>query len=89
MKKPFNETRIGKILLNPMIKGLIKSIPIAGEMADNILDETEESSAGSVNKKALAPQLIRLGIYVVLLYLALRGAISWEEAETGKEFIQP
>ena len=66
---------------------ILKSIPIVGDVAGNILDESEGTEAGQVNKKDMPSTLIKIGILAVLLYLAMSGKISWEDAEHGKEFI--
>ena len=80
--------KIIKFLQKPMIKGLIKSIPFVGEMASNVLTETSNSPAGKVDKEDMIPTLIRMGVVIVLLYLAMSGHISFEDATEAKEFIQ-
>lgn len=88
MKKKFKETKFGKLLTSPVAKMLIKTLPLGiGSMAGNILDETENSQPGEVNKEDLIPQLIKLAFYIVLVYLAIKGGISWDDAEAAKGFI--
>ncbi len=74
-------------LQKPAIKGLIKSIPFVGEMASNVLTETSNSPAGEVDKDDMIPTLIRMGVVIVLLYLAMSGRISFDDAQQAKEFI--
>ena len=70
-----------------MLKGLIKSIPFVGEVASNVLTETSNSPSGKVDKADLLPTLVRMGVVIVLLYLALSGKISFDDAETAKELL--
>ena len=93
MKKRFKETRFGKVLLNPTVKVLLKSVPFVGGLAGNILDEVNGhgegeliSDAGTINRSDLIPQLVQIGWAVLLAGLALAGVISWEDAETAKSF---
>ena len=80
----------GKILgflQKPAIRGIVKSIPFVGEMFSNVLTETSHSPAGKVDKEDLIPTLVRMGVVIVLLYLALSGKISFDDAEAAKELI--
>lgn len=86
MAKKFKNTKVGKILTGGFFKTVIKSVPIVGDLASNVLDENG-TKAGEVNKKELPVTLIRLGILVVILYLALSGKIEWTEAEQAKDLI--
>ena len=75
-----------KFLNKPIIAGLVKSIPFGiGSLASNVLGEV--GGAGNVDKKELPAQLIKIGIYVVLLYLIFNNKLSFEDAENYKEFI--
>ncbi len=76
-----------KFLQKPMVKGLIKSIPFVGEMAANVLNEVPHSPAGKVDKEDLIPTLVRMGVVIVLLYLAMSGKISFDDATNAKEFL--
>jgi len=75
-----------KFLSKPLISGLLKSIPFGiGSVAGNVL--SEHKGVGNVDQKELAPQLLKILIYVVLLYLIFNGKLSFEEASQYKEFI--
>ena len=91
-KKKFKDTKIGKLLTSKVGKTLIGSIPIIGDAAENLLTETKgekgevQSEPGKIDWTN--PQGIIRGVIVaVLLYLALKGHISWDEADQAKEFI--
>ena len=78
--------KIIKFLTKPLIAGVIKSIPFGiGSLAANVLGEV--GGAGNVDKKELMPQLVKIGIYVVLLYLVFSGKLNMEDAESYKDFI--
>jgi len=79
--------KIIKFLQKPAIRGIIKSVPFLGEMASNVLTETAHSPAGKVDKEDLIPTLIRMGVVIVLLYLAMSGKISFDDATSAKEFL--
>jgi len=93
-KKKFKETKVGKILTGKFFKTAVSVIPGVGPIAANILDEAKGdgkgeivSEAGSINWKD--PKSIIGGIVtIVLLYLAMTGKISWEDAEQAKGFIE-
>ncbi len=88
MKKPFKERKFGKLITSPVAKLLIKSLPFGiGSMAGNILDKTENSEPGQVNKEDAIPQIVKLAIYGILIYMAIKGGISWEDAEQAKNLI--
>ena len=78
--------KIIKFLTKPLIAGVIKSIPFGiGSLAANVLGEV--GGAGNVDKKELMPQLVKIGIYVVLLYLVFSGKLDMSQAENYKDFI--
>ena len=73
-----------------IVRGALRSLPFGiGSMAGGILDETAKSKAGSISKDELIPQLVKLGFYIVLAYLVLKGTITMEDAETAKEILAP
>ncbi len=74
-------------LKKPIVKGLIKSIPFIGDIADNVLTETANSPAGRVDKGDLVTKLVRLTLLVGLLYLVFSGKISFDQAENAKDFL--
>lgn len=87
IKRDMAKGKILAFLNRPLIKGLIKSIPFVGDVADNILDEQPGSPSGQVNRSDLTSKLIRMGILLGILYLVFSGKLSMEEAEGYKEFI--
>ncbi len=76
-----------KLISNPIVKGVLKSIPLVGDVVDNITIETQDSPAGSLNSVDLVSRMIRLAVLVVLMYLVLSGKIGMEDAEEAKQFI--
>jgi len=94
-KKKFKETKIGKLLTSRVAKGLLKSLPLGvGQIAGNILDEKKGdgkgevvSEAGSIDWKDPAT-IVSAVATLVLMYLALTGKLTWEEAEQAKSFIE-
>ena len=89
MKKTFKETKFGKILSSPVAKSLLTKIPFGvGSMIGDAMT-SNESPQGVLNREQLANNLVKIGIYVVLIYLVLSGKIGWDEAEAAKEFVQP
>lgn len=87
MKKPFNETRFGKILSSPIIKGAVSLLPFGvGSIASNILDENATGS-GTIDPKTMPVKIMKLVIYAVLVYLFLSNKISVEDAEKAKDFL--
>ena len=65
---------------------LISAIPGVGPIAANILDNNSTPS-GVMDQKELIPQLVSLGVLIVLAYLVLAGHISWSDADKVKDFI--
>lgn len=70
-------------------KGLIKSLPIVGDVAGPILDDTKLSESGKVTKEELTPVIVRLIIFLGIVYMASKGLLSQSEVETAKEIIMP
>ena len=84
MKKKFSETKIGMILTSPLVKSLIKAVPFGiGSFAGSVLDDNTTAS-GDIDRVEVYPQLFKIGIYAVLIYFALKGSISFEDAEAAK-----
>ena len=90
-KKKFKDTKFGKILLK--IKPLIKSVPLVGPIVGPVLDEVKGEGKGEILsesgslKGADWPQIISGIVTIILMFLALTGKISWDDAETAKSFI--
>ncbi len=88
MGKPFKESKIGKLIFSKVGKGLIKSIPFVGDMAANIMDDNN-SEAGTLDKKELPVQIVRMAILGVIVFAALKGWISFDDAEAAKGLVTP
>ena len=87
MKKRWSETRFGKIITSPLIKSAIGMVPFGiGSTLSNILDKNG-TEPGTVDPQSFAPQMMKIAIYIVLVYLALSGKLTWEDAAQAKEFI--
>ncbi len=87
-KKTFKETKIGKLLTNPIIKGAIKSIPLGvGSLAANILDETTTSESGKADLKTIIPQLLKLAFYGWLAYQFLHGTFTAEDVKDAQKIV--
>jgi hypothetical protein len=93
MKKKFKDTKVGKMLTSKVGGLLVSSIPGIGPIADNILDEVKGEGKGEVASEAGSinwnnpKQIIGGVVTLVLLYLALTGKISFEDAEQARDFI--
>ena len=87
MKKPFKDTAFFKILSGPIVKTVLTKIPFGiGSMAGDLLNKNE-SPEGVMTREKFLHSIIKLGIYSVLIYLALSGKITMEDAEQAKDFI--
>jgi len=81
-----NGTKILSFLKRPIVAGVLKSVPFGiGSLLQNVLGEV--GGAGNVDKKELPAQLVKIGIYVVLLYLVFSGKLDMSQAEDFKDFI--
>ena len=90
MKKKFQDRKIGKFLTSPIVRGALGAIPVAGPVLSNVLDEVREdqvSAPGEVNKTTIVRDVVAALATAVILYLALTGKISFEEAEQAKGLI--
>ena len=86
-KKPFNETKAGRILTNPLVKGALNMIPFGiGSTIGSILDKNG-TDEGQVDPQNLVQNLMKVAVYAVLIYLVFSGRIDMDQAETAKEFI--
>ena len=87
-KKPFKQTRVGKILTSPIVKGVLTKLPFGiGSLVGEVVNSTA-SPEGSINREQLIHNVIKIAIYVVLLYLLFSGKIDMEQAEFGKDFVE-
>ncbi len=74
-------------LNKPFIKGIVKSIPIVGDLFTNVLTETQHSPAGKLDKGEATISIIRIVILVGILYLVFSGKLDMEEAEGYKKYL--
>jgi len=88
MGKKIQDTKIGKLLFSKVGKSIIKSIPFVGDLATNVM-ESNNSAEGKLDKQELPTQLIRMAILIGILYLALSGKISFDDAEAAKQLVSP
>ena len=65
-----------KLLAKPLVKGILKSIPVVGEVVTNVDAENGEAK-GKIDPAELLQALIRL---IILIYI-LMGALTPGEAE--------
>ncbi len=87
-KKPFKETKVGKILTSSIAKNALEMIPFGiGSTISQILTKND-TPEGSLSREALAKSLVKLGIYAILLYLVFSGKLDMSDAQDYKEFIQ-
>ena len=82
--------KLKKFSGSALFRGVVGSLPFGiGSLASNVLAETDKSKQGTISTEELTPQLIKLGFYIVLVLMALRGWISFEDVEQAKEVITP
>ncbi len=88
MKKPFKDSKFGKILTSPLIKGVLTKLPFGvGSLVSEVVNSTT-TPEGNINKEQLIHNVIKIAIYVALIYMVFSGKISWDDASNAKEFIQ-
>lgn len=88
MKKPFHETRLFKTLNKPAVKGTLGMVPFGiGSAITNILNVGPNSKPGEPEPTTFPQDMIKLVIYAILIYLALSGKITMDQAQDAKEFI--
>ena len=87
-KKPFKETKVGKILTSGVARTALDMIPFGiGSTISQVLNKND-TPEGSISREALVKSLVKLGIYAVLLYLVFSGKLDMSDAQDYKEFIQ-
>ena len=76
-----------RVLRHPLLKGVLKSVPIIGDVVENLTESSFEAPEGMLDKNKLMFQVLRIAILCVLLYMVFSGKIDFEEAEQAKEFL--
>ena len=76
-----------KLINKPIIKGVLKTIPFAGDIIQNIEDDSFQHPTGTFNPVAMIPVIIRLLFLIALAYFVLRGDVSIEDAQDVRELI--
>ena len=66
-----------KLFKNPFIRGILKSIPILGEVVTNV-DNENASKKGSVDWAEVVQAIVRLIIVIAIL----KGVLSSDAAES-------
>lgn len=74
---------IKKLLAKPLVKGVLKSLPIVGEVVSNV-DAENERPKGELDITELVQALIRL----VILIAILKGVMTTEEAESTLDVLK-
>ena len=72
-----------KLFKNPLIRGIIKSIPILGEVVTNV-DNENASKKGSVDWAEVVQAIVRLIIVIAIL----KGVLSSDAAESIIDIIK-
>lgn len=74
-----------KLLKSKLFKGTLKALPGVGDIVRNI--DSPEGGQGKIDKENLPSDIIKVLIIGVLLYLALSGKMSFEDAGAAKDFL--
>ena len=72
-----------KLFKNPLIRGILKSIPILGEVVTNV-DNENASKKGSVDWAEVVQAIVRLIIVIAIL----KGVLSSDAAESIIDIIK-
>ena len=75
MKKRFKDTVVGKVA-GGLLKGITKSIPIVGDVVENVT--SADGGTGKVDFTKLATQIIRIVTFGVLVWQFVKGNIPLE-----------
>lgn len=87
MKKPFNETKVGKFLFSKVGRGIAKSIPVVGPLLGNILN-SNNSAPGTLDKEEIRSDLAQVAV-LALVIAYLLGWIDFDQANDAKNLIIP
>ena len=82
MKTKFKDSKIFKI-----IKAVAPAIPFnIGSVAAELLNRTD-SPEGTMTREKAIQNAVKTIFYMVLVYMALTGKLTWDQVETAKDFI--
>ena len=82
MKTKFKDSKIFKI-----IKAVAPAIPFnIGSVAAELLNRTD-SPEGTMTREKAIQNAAKTIFYMVLVYMALTGKLTWSEIEQAQEFI--
>jgi hypothetical protein len=88
MKKPFNQTKFGKVVTSAPVRTALGFLPFGvGSAANELLSFQPKQPEGHLQSDRWIFHVIKLSIYAVLLYMLLSGKIDMEQATQAKEFI--
>lgn len=88
MKGQFKE-KLLRFLGHPVVSVAVKTIPLGiGSLLSNILDNVNGSKSGEIDKRTIAPILLKIAIYAALGLAITQGWLSVEDAEVIKDQIQ-
>lgn len=89
MKGKF-KTKVLGFLGNPLVAGAVKMIPGGiGSLAANWLDNLNGTKAGEIDRRTIAPIVIKILIYAALGVAAAKGWLTLEDVEVIKDQISP
>ena len=87
-RKPFKDSKVGKILTSPIVKGVLTKLPFGvGSLVSEVVNSTT-TPEGNINREQLIHSLIKMGIYAILLYMVFSDKLDLSTAEDYKEFLQ-
>lgn len=73
--KRFKDTRVGK-LAGGLAKGITKSIPVVGDLVENIT--SQDGGEGVIDYQKMVSQVIRLVTFGILVWQFVKGNIPFE-----------
>ena len=83
----FKDTKVFKVLKSKTVQAIITKIPFGiGSLVSDIVTPND-APEGELTKEKLINNLVKIGIYVILISLALTGNIEWDDAEKAKSFV--
>lgn len=88
--KPFNETKLFKVLSGKVAKAILSKVPfgIGSTFSDIMTSSKDAGLSGTLSREKFVSNMVKIGIYAILIWLVLAGKISWDDAGQAKEFLQ-